>query len=112
MHGQGGSAAVAPPPVKLKLSTRAPPWTTAGAGLKGLRQHEEGAVERSVIQCSTYFLGFTSKTPTNDHIWPNPRFWARELGFLPVFITTFGPNFGPDVVLFSLTPPGASQKPS
>ena len=29
MYGQRGSAASAPPPVELKLQTRATPWTTA-----------------------------------------------------------------------------------
>ena len=41
--------------------------------------------------------GFTPNVTTSG---PNPWFWAQNHGF------------GPDVVIFSLTPPGASQKPS
>ena len=71
-------------------------YRAAGPDLRGCarnrqhRQHEEGAVERSVIQCSTYLLGFPTKTPKDHHIWPKPRFLGPE------------PGFGPDVVTFGV----------
>ena len=82
---------------------------------------------------AAYFLGFPPKTPKMTTSGPNSGSRAQNLGlgqmrsFLVVLegftpnVTTSGPNpwfwaqnhgFGPDVVIFSLTPPGASQKPS
>ena len=76
------------------------------------------------------FSWVPSQNIQNYHIWPKPRFSGPEPGFgsflvvLEEFtpnVTTSGPNpwfwaqnhgFGPDVVIFSLTTPGASQKPS
>ena len=55
-------------------------------------------MQRSVIQCSTYFLGFPPKTPKNENIWPKPRVSGQE------------PGFGPDVVTFGVNPSQNNRK--
>ena len=93
------------------------------AGFKGLRPGAGNA--------GSTFSRVPSQNTQNDHIWPKPRFSGPEPGFGPdeaIFgcfggftpnVTTSGPNpwfwaqnHGPDVVIFSVTPPGASQEPS
>ena len=82
---------------------------------------------------AAHFLGFPPKTLKITTSGPNPGSRAQNLGlgqmrsFVVILeeftanVTTSGPNpwfwaqnhgFGPDVVIFSLTTPGASQKPS
>ena len=62
------------------------------------------------------FCWVPSQNTQNDHIWPKLRSAVLE-GFTPN-VTTSGPNpwfwaqnhgFGPDVVIFSLTPPVPSH---
>ena len=105
---------------------RAPRWTTAAG--PDLRGRSQGRATQAA-----YFLGFRPKTFTMTTSGPNPGSRAQNLGlgqmrsFLVVLegfipnVTTSGPNpwlraqkhgFGPDMVIFKLTPPGASQKPS
>ena len=100
--------------------------------MKAVRCQLRGCAQGRATQAA-YFPGLPPKTPKMTTSGPNPGSRAQNLGlgqmrsFLSVLegfkpnVTTSGPNpwfwaqnhgFGPDVVIFSLTPPGASQKPS
>ena len=84
------------------------------AGFKGLRPGQGRATQ------AAHFLGFPPKTPKMTTSGPNPGSRAQSLGLGQMrSFSTSGPNpwfwaqnhgFGPDVVIVSLKPPGASQK--
>ena len=89
-----GSFGMKPFQEHFRINTSGPnPWFWAQTQVPGPRTWVWA-------RCDLFWLvwsGFALKVTTSA---PNPWFWTQNH------------RFGPDVVIFSLTPPGASQKPS
>ena len=109
-----------------------PQGVLSGIVYSSYRNYLRGCAQGRATQAA-HFLGFPPKTRKITTSGPNPGSRAQNPGlgqmrsFLVVLeeftpnVTTSGPNpwfwaqnhgFGPDVVIFSLTNAGASQKPS
>ena len=97
MHGLRGSALLAPPPVDfLGFPPKTPKMTTSGPN-PGSRAQNLGLGQMRPFL--VVLEGFTPNVNVTTS-GPNPWFWAQNHGF------------GADVVIFRVTPPGASQEPS